>query len=76
MNTREWFVKQVGSQIVIKFAYNEEFKMFIKQLGGSWNISKKGWVFPESSKDHVVTQIQTKFPEWTLHSGLPDEFPI
>ena len=72
-NNNEWTATNYNNQIIIKFPYNEEFKQFIKQLGGSWNVSKKGWAFPQSSKDHVINETRSKFPNWDFVNNIITE---
>jgi hypothetical protein len=61
----EWSVENYKNSQLIKFSYNMEFKNYIKELGGKWMVSKKAWMFPKSNTE-IITEIQTKFPDWTL----------
>ena len=60
-----WSVEINFNNILIKFSKGtefNEFKDYIKELGGTWFVSKKAWKFPIVSVDQVINSIQTKFP--------------
>ena len=58
--------EEYKESVLVKFSYNVEFKNYIKELGGVWLISKKGWMFPKSSNQIIQNSISTKFPDWKL----------
>jgi hypothetical protein len=60
-----WSVEINFNNILIKFSKGNEFnefKDYIKELGGTWFVSKKAWKFPIVSVDQVIASIQSKFP--------------
>jgi hypothetical protein len=59
-----WSVTDYKSSILISFPFNNDFKNFIKELGGVWMATKKAWMFPKSKEAEILDQIQTAFPLW------------
>ena len=60
-----WSVEKHFNNILIKFSKGSdftEFKDHLKELGGTWFVSKKAWKFPVVFTDQVIEAIQTKFP--------------
>jgi hypothetical protein len=60
-----WSVEINFNNILIKFSKGNEFnefKDYIKELGGTWFVSKKAWKFPIVSVDQVIESIRLKFP--------------
>jgi hypothetical protein len=60
-----WSVEINYNNILIKFSKGNEFnefKDYIKELGGTWFVSKKAWKFPIVSVDQVIESIRLKFP--------------
>ena len=60
-----WSVEINFNNILIKFSKGNEFnefKDYIKELGGTWFVSKKAWKFPSVSVDQVIESIRLKFP--------------
>lgn len=51
---------------LISFSFNSSFKDYLKELGGLWNSSKKSWMFPKYNQETIVSQISTRFSNWTL----------
>jgi hypothetical protein len=51
---------------LISFSFNTSFKEYVKEIGGLWNSSRKAWMFPKSNQENIVSQISTRFPNWSL----------
>ena len=62
-----WSVEYYKENLLIKFTYNTEFKDFIKELGGDWLFSKKGWLFSKSSESELINAIIKKWDIWTFN---------
>ena len=62
-----WSVEYYKESLLIKFTYNIEFKDFIKELGGDWLFSKKGWLFSKSSESELINAILKKWDIWTFN---------
>ena len=61
----EWSVENYSTgSILIKFTFNENFKTFVKDLGGKWIVGKKGWMFPKSEKESVCKNLSENFNDW------------
>jgi hypothetical protein len=66
----EWSVEEYKSSIYIKFSFNNDFKDYIKELGGTWYSGKKAWMFPKDNSEEVIESIKTKFPKWSYISTI------
>ncbi len=66
-----WSVEEYKNSILIKFSFNTEFKDYIKELGGTWMVAKKAWMFPKSNQDDILESITTKFPKWSFVNTIP-----
>ena len=59
-----WSIENHFNNILIKFSKGSdftEFKDHLKELGGTWFVSKKSWKFPIVSSDQVISSIKEKF---------------
>lgn len=54
----------------ISFSTNNEFKTYIKELGGTWKVWARGWRFPISSYQEVTTKIKIKFADWSYEDNI------
>ena len=61
-----WSVEYYKESLLIKFTYHSEFKDFIKEQGGDWLFSKKGWLFSKSSESQLIESITKKWGDWTF----------
>jgi hypothetical protein len=61
-----WSVDYYYNFMRVKFSFTDEFKDFVKELGGSWNSTNKSWKFPKHNSDSIVTEIKDRFPTWTF----------
>ena len=59
----KWSITEYKNSILVSFSFNNEFKDYIKELGGIWMVSKKSWMFPKSQTE-ITEQIKLKFPKW------------
>ena len=60
-----WSVETNFNNILVKFSKGpdfNEFKDYVKELGGTWFVSKKAWKFPIVSVEQVIESIRSKFP--------------
>ena len=60
-----WSIENNFNNVLIKFSKGSdfnEFKEYIKELGGAWFVSKKAWKFPIVSTDQIIESIKNKFP--------------
>ena len=62
----DWSMEFHKNSIVIKFSYNDAFKEYIKELGGKWNVSLRGWVFSKDMNDEIYESISAKFEDWVF----------
>ena len=59
-----WSIEDYYNNILIKFSTGQdfhEFKDYIKELGGSFNGTKKAWKFPKIASDGVIKSISERF---------------
>ena len=59
-----WSIENHFNNILIKFSKGSdftEFKDHLKELGGTWFVSKKAWKFPIVSAEQVINSIKEKF---------------
>ena len=62
---KEWSVESYSNNsILIKFSFNEPFKSLVKDLGGKWIQSKKGWMFSINQKKSVCESLTDNFGDW------------
>jgi hypothetical protein len=66
----EWSVEEYNNSALIKFSFNNEFKDFIKELGGTWINTKKAWVFSKDGIEDIIEQVQDKYPKWSFTNSL------
>jgi hypothetical protein len=64
--SKEFTVEDSELFCYFKTEYNHSFNVFIKENGGIWNVSKKGWAFPMASKNEIIEKIQLNFKDWSL----------
>jgi len=64
--TTEWSIEEYRDSILVKFSYNEDFKNYIKEIGGMWLIGKKAWMFPKSKESQIKALISEKYNDWTF----------
>jgi len=57
--------------LAVKYSFNKEFKAYIKDIGGIWQIRMKGWQFAEENAQEIVERIQAKFPDWEFEDKRP-----
>lgn len=60
----QWSMETSYNNIFIKFSTNEqfnEFKNFIKELGGTWYSGKKAWKFPLLMADQIIERVSEAF---------------
>ena len=60
-----WSIETSYNNVLIKFSKGSDFndfKDYIKELGGTWFVSKKAWKFPIVSVEQVEKSIKEKFP--------------
>ena len=69
-NLNEWSVQEYNNCVLVKFSFNNEFKDFIKELGGSWMVSKKAWMFPIDGINDIIESVQEKYPKWSFINSL------
>jgi len=61
----EWSVENYCNNcILIKFTFNERFKYFIKDLGGKWIATRKGWMFSVNQKKSICETLTENFSDW------------
>ena len=60
----DWSMEYHKNAILVKFSFNKAFKEYVKELGGKWNVSLKGWIFPKEQNDEVYESISAKFEDW------------
>ena len=64
---KEWSVENYSNNsILIKFSFNEPFKSLVKDLGGKWIQSKKGWMFSINQKKSVCESLTDNFSDWVF----------
>jgi hypothetical protein len=68
-----WSAEDYKNSILIKFSFNTEFKDYIKELGGTWMVAKKAWMFPKSNYTEIIEEITTKFPNWSFTNSVNPE---
>ena len=66
----EWSVEEYNNSALIKFSFNNEFKDFIKELGGTWINTKKAWMFPKEGIEDIIELVQDKYPKWSFTNSL------
>jgi hypothetical protein len=71
LDVNTWTVEEYKNSILIKFAFHAEFKDYIKELGGTWMVAKKAWMFPKSNYEDIIESIGTKFPKWSCINTVP-----
>jgi hypothetical protein len=64
LQEKTWELTEYKNSILVSFAFNLDFKEYIKQLGGKWMVSKKSWMFPKAESESIIEQISEKFPDW------------
>jgi hypothetical protein len=70
-----WSAEDYKNSVLIKFSFNTEFKDYIKELGGTWMVAKKAWMFPKSNYQDILESLQEKFPKWTFTNSInPENF--
>jgi hypothetical protein len=60
-----WTIENHFNNILVKFSKGpdfNEFKNYLKELGGTWFVSNKAWKFPIVSSEQVINSIKEKFP--------------
>ena len=57
--------------LAVKYSFNKEFKAYIKDIGGTWQIRMKAWQFAEENAQEIVEKIQEKFPDWDFEDKRP-----
>lgn len=68
-----WSAENYKNSILIKFSFNTEFKDYIKELGGTWMVAKKAWMFPKSNYDDIIESLKEKFPKWSFTNSVNPE---
>jgi hypothetical protein len=64
---KEWSVESYSNNsILIKFSFNEPFKSLVKDLGGKWISTKKGWMFSVNQKKSVCESLTDNFGDWAF----------
>ena len=64
---KEWSVESYSNNsILIKFSFNEPFKSLVKDLGGKWISSKKGWMFSINQKKNICESLTDNFGDWVF----------
>jgi hypothetical protein len=66
LQEKTWELTEYKNSILVSFAFNLEFKEYIKEIGGKWMVSKKSWMFPKAESESITEQISEKFPDWKL----------
>ena len=62
---KEWSVENYSNNsILIKFTFNEQFKTLVKDLGGKWVPTKKGWLFSINQRISVCEALSNNFSDW------------
>ena len=59
-----WSIEDYDNNVLIRFSRGkdfDDFKKYIKELGGTWNFLNKAWKFPKISSDQIITKISEKF---------------
>jgi hypothetical protein len=64
LQEKTWELTEYKNSILVSFAFNLDFKEYIKELGGKWMVSKKSWMFPKAESESIIEQISEKFPDW------------
>jgi len=64
LQEKTWELTEYKNSILVSFAFNLEFKEYIKEIGGKWMVSKKSWMFPKAESESIIEQISEKFPDW------------
>lgn len=60
-----WSIETNFNNVYVKFSKGtdfNEFKEYIKQLGGLWIVTKKAWKFPNISTEQIIISINEKYP--------------
>jgi hypothetical protein len=61
-----WSIETNFNNVLVKFSKGSDFNDFkdhIKELGGTWFVSKKAWKFPIVSVEQVIESVRSKFPD-------------
>lgn len=61
-----WSVQYYKNSIVINNYVNNDFRLFIKEIGATWLSLKKGWMFPKSREEEIISCLIERFPNWEL----------
>jgi hypothetical protein len=65
---KKWsFEEYSDKSIIIKFTFDESFKNYIKEIGGTWIATKKGWMFPKSELEKITILIKNQFSDWEIN---------
>ena len=61
----EWSVENyANNSILIKFTYDISFKNMLKDFGGTWIVTKKGWKFRNTEKESICNALTEAFSDW------------
>lgn len=66
----EWSVEEYKNSILVKFSFNNEFKDYIKELGGTWLSIKKAWMFPKDNSEEIIEAVKEKYPKWSFTNSI------
>jgi len=61
-----WSIEIYGNNVLVNFSKGtdfDEFKNYVKELGGTWLLGKKSWKFPIMSTEQLIEKISEKFPD-------------
>jgi hypothetical protein len=59
--------------MIVQFAFNEELKNFLKDLGGKWMLSKRGWMFSKDRFNEIDEAITTNFENYKIVRAIESE---
>jgi|APCry1669189369_1035219.scaffolds.fasta_scaffold14983_3 hypothetical protein len=61
-----WSIQYYKNSIIINNKPTEEFRIFIREIGGTWLNIKKGWMFSKTKEEEIYASIKDKFPTWKI----------
>lgn len=64
-NDNTWNLESHFNTVLVTFSKGpdfNEFKNYLKEIGGTWFVGKKAWKFPIVSSEQVINSIKERFP--------------